>query len=231
MSQNKTAEQVKEEHIDKMGYGLGTIYNSLYNEIIWMYYKWIEYKELFGAKESRIDLMNRTAPFFFFVAQKILWENVLLGIARITDRPLIQGKKTVTIKAIPQFISDSNFRNEIEKKIEIVLSESKFCRDWRNRHIAHKDYSLSIDKNAAPLEPANRLKVEDSFQAIFSVMNALSQKYLQSTTAYQFLSSDRGAVSLLQTIDDGLIAREELFARLKAGNFDEMDLKRKRKEI
>ena len=56
MGNTKTAEEVRKEHTDKMGFELGSLYNSLYNEIIWLHYKWSEFEELYGTKESRIQM-------------------------------------------------------------------------------------------------------------------------------------------------------------------------------
>lgn len=84
---SKSGEQVRDEMVEKLGHDFGRLLNSLYNEISWLTFKWIEFRELYGTKESRFDIMNKTAPIFFSTIQKVLWENLLLGVARITDPP------------------------------------------------------------------------------------------------------------------------------------------------
>jgi len=122
MGNTKTAEEVRKEHTDKMGFELGSLYNSLYNEIIWLHYKWSEFEELYGTKESRIQLINQSAPFFFFIIQKVLWENILLGITRITDPTKSRGKKNVTIQALPGLIHDEKLKGKVESSIKIIGS-------------------------------------------------------------------------------------------------------------
>ena len=51
-----TSEQVKGRYITEMGEPLGKLYYGLYNEVVWLHNIWHEYVELFGAKESRVDL-------------------------------------------------------------------------------------------------------------------------------------------------------------------------------
>lgn len=225
MSKNLTAEQVKEQHMQVLGNEFGLFYYSLYNEVIWMNYKWIEFKELYGKKESRIELLNKSAPFLFFVIQKVLWENIILGIARITDNHKMYGKKNISIKAIPGFITDKDFKLKIESTINNVLAESSFCRDWRNRWIAHKDLSLSVEENAKPLEIASQEKVDNSFEALFTLINLIEDKFFKSTTMFKYLETHGGAISLLHLLDDGLNARIELHERLKNGEIYSTDLK------
>lgn len=89
----KTAEEIKNEMIEKLGTDFGLLLNSLYNEITWLTFRWIEFVELYGTKETRLELMNKSAPFLFFTIQKVLWENLLLGISRITDPPKSMEKE------------------------------------------------------------------------------------------------------------------------------------------
>ena len=78
MSSQRTAEEVKQHHIEVMGEDLGSLYHALWNELAWLYSKWGEYVELFGTKLSRIDLVNRAAGLFFRIVQDSLWEDSLL---------------------------------------------------------------------------------------------------------------------------------------------------------
>lgn len=215
-----TTEQIKNEMTVKLGTDFGSLLYSLYNEITWLTFKWIEFKELYGTKESRFELMNKTAPFFFFTIQKVLWENLLLGVARITDPTVTMGKKNTTLKALGQYIQDDNFKSEIENDLNDILTESKFCRDWRNRWIAHMDYELAVDRqNARPLEAATRQKLRVTIGKIHELYNKITFKYLDSTTAWQMLDSDRGAISLLYRIEDGLRFDKENYNRKLKGDW------------
>lgn len=214
MGNTKTSNEVRKEHIDKMGFELGSLYNSLYNEIIWLHYKWSEFEELYGTKESQIEIINQSAPFFFFIIQKVLWENILLGIARITDPAKSRGKKNITIQALPGLIHDEKLKGKIESSIKIILEKTKFCRDLRNRWISHHDYELSINDNAKPLENANRHLVTESLEEIEKTINLLLNEYVQSTLMLKVIRSSNGSLALLQVLRDGLKERENYFKRI-----------------
>jgi AbiU2 len=219
-----TGEEVRRNQIEIMGFELGSYYNSLYNEIIWLHYKWSEFEELYGTKESRIQLINQSAPFFFFIVQKVLWENILLGIARITDPTKSKGKKNITIQALPVLIHDEHLKNKIEISIKIILEKTKFCRDWRNRWISHHDYELSINENVKPLENANRLLVRESLEEIESLINILLKEYFQSTLMLKVIKSSNGSLALLQVLRDGLKEREDNFKRISTKRLEIDDI-------
>jgi len=224
MGNTKTAEEVRKEHIDKMGFELGSFYNSLYNEIIWLHYKWSEFEEIYGTKESRIQIINQAAPFFFFIIQKVLWENILLGIARITDPAKSRGKKNITIQALPGLIQDEKLKGKVEGSIKIILEKTEFCRDLRNRWISHHDYELSINDNAKPLENANRLLVTESLDEIENLINILLKEYFQSTLMLKVIRSSNGSLALLQVLRDGLKERENYFKRISTRSLENDDI-------
>lgn len=89
----ETAKEVKEKRVQVMGKELGLLYDALYNEILWIKIKWMEFEELYGYGANRIEIMNKSAPFFFFVVEKVLWNDIILGIARITDNQIVGTKE------------------------------------------------------------------------------------------------------------------------------------------
>jgi hypothetical protein len=220
MNRDKTAEEVKQEMIDKMGIDFGSLFYSLRNELLWLTYRWIEFRELYGTKESRIDILNNSAPYLFYTVQNVLWENLLLGVAKVMDRPESTGKKNITFKSIPLFIKEQSFHDEVMGIVTKLETKSIFCRDWRNRWIAHKDHALSVDEgNAKPLEVATRLKFKTVLELMQELYNKVSLKYLGSQTAFEFLSSDRGAISLLNLLEKGLLYEQERIEKKLNGHW------------
>jgi hypothetical protein len=219
MSNHRTAEEVKQHHIEVMGDELGSLYHALWNELAWLYSKWEEYVELFGKKTSRIELINRAAEHFFRIVQDSLWEDALMHIARLTDPPRSAGKDNLTIRELPHLIEDVTLKKRISELIDFAVEKSEFCRDWRNRHIAHKDLGLALKSGAEPLKSASRAKVKDVLSSISDVLNALSIHYMDSTTMFEGICGSGGAVSLLYVLDDGLRIEKERNERRNAGNY------------
>lgn len=189
----------------------------LYNELAWLNLKWGEYVELFGTKPTRIELINKAAGDFFRIIQDGMWEDSLLHIARLTDSPRTAGKDNLSIRTLPELITDATIRETVEKAIAAALKESEFARDWRNRHIAHKDLKLALKEGAEPLKAASRAAVKSALAAIAEVLNTISRAFMDSTTIYEGLGARNGAVSLLYVLDDGLKVEQDRRDRLKKG--------------
>lgn len=105
--------------------------------------------------------------------------------------------------------------------------KSAFARDWRNRHIAHRDLALVINEGAIPLAGASRKGVKDSLHAIAAVLNVLESHYCGSEVGYDVGFDHGNAETLLYVIRDGLDAEAEERARLHAGRLRPEDYRRK----
>lgn len=219
-----TAEESKQTNINAMGQQLGPLYHALWQQVAWLHQKWQQYVELYGAKESRLTVLNQAAPLFFRVVQDTLWEDVLLPIARLTDSPESMKKANLSITRLPALIVDAQTKQTVETLVTEALTASGFCRDWRNRHIAHKALQLALGASALPLKPASRAKVKEAIKALDTVLNAISAHYLDSTTHFSGVGSADGALSLLYVLDDGIKTGEARRERLRNGTFTPDDL-------
>ena len=226
---HRTAEEAKAEHIRLMGDELGTIYAALWQEVAWVHGKWSEFVALFGTRESRVDLLNAAAPAFCGLVQDSIWENVLLHVARLTDRPGTgtgTGKKqNLTIQRLPMLIDRVNARATVETKVQAALASCAFARDWRNRHIAHSDLDLKVSDTAQPLEFASRQCVNQALASLSDVLNTVAAEYLDSTSFFDTLDGD--ALALLYVIDDGLRADKQRRERLRKGIYDPEEFKQR----
>jgi hypothetical protein len=155
---DRTSEEMKKQNIEKMGEALGTQFTALWQEVALLYFNWKEFVELFASKSTRVDLLNEAAPHFFRLVQSTLLESTLLHVARLTDVAETFGRKdkaNLTIRNLPALIDHPETKSAVTKLLDAAVKEAEFCKDWRNRRIAHRDLGLALDTPAVPLaEPA-----------------------------------------------------------------------------
>lgn len=223
MTENLNAEQIKKVNIEKMGVELGEIYSQLWQEVTWLYWKWEEYIELFGKKPSRIDIINKCAPQYFYMIEKASWADIILHIARLTDPPFTGNKQNLTIQQFIRIIKDEKFKGELAELIKLILDRTRFCRDWRNRQIAHSDLNRALNPKAYPLALASRQKVADALKAIGDIMNHVALYYKNSTTAFNLGGNIGGAEALLFYLIKGLKYEDEREKRIRNGNYTNAD--------
>jgi hypothetical protein len=210
-----------------MGQELGETYEALWQEIIWLHSKWAEYAVLYGTKESRVALLNKAAPRFARLIQDTLWEDVILHIARLTDPPKSAGKHNLTVQSLATHIGDSATRAKVEALVARAIEQAEFCRDWRNRHLAHRDLHLALARGAEPLKTGSRQSVREILQTLGQTLDTVSSRYLGSTTYFEFETDAGGALSLLYVLDDGLKVEEARRERLRQGRVEPDDYKSK----
>lgn len=217
MSSFHTAEESKKLRIAAMGPELGPLYDAMWQQLAWLHHKWDQYVELYGTANTRLTILNEAAPMFFRVVQDTLWDDVLLHIARLTDSPQSMNKPNLSIRRFPGEIDHEPTKVHVQALVDVALTASEFCRDWRNRHIAHKDLALALNCAAIPLKPASRAKVKVAMQALDAVLNGVAHHYLDSETVFDQQGTARGAMSLLYVLDDGIKAEKARKVRQKSG--------------
>jgi len=219
MATSKSSEEVKQEYLLAMGEELGGLFYALWNEVSWLHMKWAEYVELFGSKPSRIALMNQSASHFFYVVQTCMFEDTLLHIARLTDGPKSAGYENLTIQRLPGLISEQGLARKVAELVDDAVLLSAFCRDWRNRHLAHRDLQLSLGEKVQPLKPASRAEVKLSVDGLGKVLNAVELHYMNSEILFPGILSPDGAVALLYVLHDGLKSEQEKRVRRRSGEY------------
>jgi hypothetical protein len=132
MAEEQSANQVREKHLRDMGPDLGPVYHELWNEVTWLHAKWNQYRQLFGHSRQRVELLNEVASHFFRIVQDALWDDVILHLARLTDPLRSRGKANLSLRKLPEVISDATLKKDVGSLIEVALSTSLFVRDLRN---------------------------------------------------------------------------------------------------
>lgn len=196
MVEHKSAEQVEADHLAALGQGLGPLFHALDNEVGWLHAKWKQYRHLYAAPEA-IDVLNEAAGFFFRLMQDMMWEDAVLHVARLTDPPRSMRKDNLTFRRLPAAISEPALAGRVSALVDAAVSDSEFARDWRNRHLAHRDLHLALGSLAEPLALASRQHMETVLASFRSVLNAVNLHYWDSTTAYEEFLAEDDAESLL----------------------------------
>ncbi|HKV98816.1 MAG TPA: hypothetical protein VJN96_03270 [Vicinamibacterales bacterium] len=206
MSRDYTPEEVQLRYVAAMGDHLGLVFYELLNECAHVHSRWRTFVTLFGMSEDRVNLLNEAAASFFGGLQDVLWEDVLLHLARLTDRPRIAGHETLTVRRLSDLAKDVP---GIEAALDLVGSNIGFVRDWRDRHIAHRNLDLALER-AKPLAAASRQSVSDALLSIAALLITVERHYCDGTpSAYDFGIDGHGdAEDLLMLLRTGLDARD-----------------------
>ena len=192
----RTADQIRTAKVTAMGDDLGTIHHELSQELVWLNSKWQEYLDLFAHSQSRVDQLTDAAPFFFGMIQQVLFNDVLLHLARLTDPPSTGGRQNLTLQRLPPLVKAS-LRRRAERRLRAVIKNTEFARDRRNRVIAHSDLPTLRKQHPKRLAHASRRRVRQALEGMATLMNEVERHYERSEVFYQSPGQPGGAQTLV----------------------------------
>ena len=141
----------------------------------WAHAEWTlqEFRDLF-SDGKRLAVLNGVAGPLMALVQDVLWENLLLQVARLTDPVRTAGHKNLTFQQIPAFFTDQPERHrELGDHVQAAVDAAAFARDWRNRRIGHRDLEHSLDRQAKPLEKASLQRADAALAAVHRILDTI----------------------------------------------------------
>ncbi len=211
---HRSADEIRNECIEKMGKPFGEMYFNFRNELISLHVKWQEFRVLYAESKDVIDILNESAEVFFGSLQDILWKDVLLHLCRLTDNKKVKGKETLSVFQFPQHIKDQGLKEKVENAANEACTKAKFARDWRNRRLAHRELPALTGQKSKPLASASRAHVEEVLESMRNFINLIEISYLDVTVIYHLpITSINGADTLVHKLKLGNEAFSEKYRR------------------
>jgi hypothetical protein len=214
---NRSAAELLAHDISILGPELGPVFNGLHNDFYWLQAKWQEYVALFGTSPARVKILNDAAPNFFWFIQDTMWNDLLLHIARLTDKHITGTRKNLTFLALPPLIQDEAYRGVLGKLVDAAVEAAGFARRMRNRRLAHHDLALALGR-AEPITAGSRSDVRAALTAFHMVLNSVQLQYFDSNLMPEIILAPGGATKLLKILRDGVQAEQARIARITSGN-------------
>lgn len=203
---------------EHMGKEFGRVFFFISNELIRLNYIWKEYETLY-SKQSRVDLLNKSAPYFFYLFQNILWENIILSIAKLTDPVKIGSDKSITMNLLSGYMrSEREFQKKIKPLLKKVEASSNFSRELRNQWLAHKDFKQVINEKGITLKWPSANKIKGFLESASELLNTIETHYLRTSTIYLDNAHSGGALALLYVVEYGQRFNKLLFEMALKGD-------------
>jgi len=206
------------EYVAKMGQALGEHFAVLRTELSEMVWRWQEFRELF-ENESRIELLNRTSPLFFWMIQQSLLDEMLLGLARMTGAPTSFGQKNLTVKRLSDLLDNARLRDDTVQRIAALETTVKFAHEWRHKVLAHCDLDTALQRRAAPLASVTTDKITRALADFSGLLDAIELHYTGATTEGKVFGAS-GALSVLYALRAGVGWEQKVERALEGGEYN-----------
>jgi hypothetical protein len=195
-----TSQELEESAIRILGANLGLAYHHMYSEIAFLKIKWSEYKKIYLVSNDQVKFLNDYAPFYFSMNQKIMINDILLHIAKLTDKEETFGHKNLSIRNLESLLPVDKHKNEISNGIEKAMQESVFLKDWRKKYLAHYDFYVMTNQNNNILNEISLDEIEKAINSLWDIIISISYLYFQSVLGVDIIEPLGGAFVFIKKL-------------------------------
>ena len=205
IKRNQSAEEVKAEIIRVFPEGTGELFYELWSDVAHLHLDWQNYGSLYGTSPERIDLLNWAAPLFFALLDGILFHDIILAIARITD-PATTGKfQNASIENSLKKLEthlDSSLARQFREGFADLSNHCKSVRDYRDKIIAHNDLDIALRYRADPLPGISRANIESTLEKIQKIMGDIEKHFRGTRTSYTHIFTSNDGETLIHVLEN-----------------------------
>lgn len=206
------------------------IWATLSADVVWLHGRWIIYRQLFGTKKERVDLLNEAAGTVTWMLQNVLLHDVQLWLSKIGDPAGAGDRKNLTLRRLQNELrgaGEAELADSVEPHLDAFELASEKIRQRRNKWIAHNDLVTRLEAREVPFAGPSRDEVENALAALRVVMNHIEVKFTDSQTAYEHFVMNQDGEHLVtalargkryaELVKEGVIARDDLRKRFPGG--------------
>lgn len=198
-------------------------FGALRQDVIRLHYRWKMFTTLFDGPELRGQLLHRQAPVFFESLYRVLVDDLIMGLARLTDRTSTCGRDNLVLARLVEVIESQPEAPKVSglrERYERLVGRAQPLRSLRHRLIAHRDYDAAMGTDDDLPELPKQL-VRELVDGIAEFMNAIDGAYFESNTEYEHCIEVGGTEALVTClkkaaeydllVEEGLVPRDRLF--------------------
>ena len=165
------------------------------------------YKNLFSDAE-RLEVLNLIAGPLLRLTQDVLWDYLLLRVARLTDPPTAgrkREKESLSVLWLPSLFGGDKDEDQQKAKLQLLVAEANeaasFARKWRNQVVAHVDLERARDDVthffrdnrppvAEPLEPPTLEAMDRALEAVHRALDTALRYHYGSEKGMSLKTAD-----------------------------------------
>ena len=83
-----------------MSADLARYFEELDDEFVWLCIRWVNFRQLYAVSADQIDFLNTVAPAYFGATQRILGDDLVIGLCRLTDRAVVAGRDNLVLELL-----------------------------------------------------------------------------------------------------------------------------------
>lgn len=162
-----------------------SLLTAIEEEYIQLRYRWAIFDQLFDSGQDKIDILNKSGSNVFQLLQKLIIDDVMIRLSRLSDPPKSMGHENASLNNLVQKL-DQKLSSETKVKISEKLTELGKHLDkvktLRNKSLSHTDLAHAINPEMLP-RPTYE-EIEGAMSVVSSVLNDVTGCIFDYTSEY-----------------------------------------------
>jgi hypothetical protein len=169
------------------------LYEFLKKEIWLLHSRWIIFEQVYGKGDLRLQLLNQAGPSFFHMLQWLMYDDMQLGLAKLTD----DRRDTASLVQLHKRLEKHADNKLVERAgaiLEKLVASVEAIREQRDNHIAHYSLNQATNAHAEKLPDVYYTDIVNALELVREYMNLIELHYHHPwTQGYEhFVSEDDG---------------------------------------
>lgn len=154
-----------------MSPGLEEIFEAVNQQTTQLSHRWQVFRQLFDNGQESIDLLNKSGSIVFGLLQKLLIDDAILTISRLTDPIESSSQENASVANLlfrARGTLNTADQDEFERRRGAIRANVENLRTHRNKAIAHADLRHAVDAKSLP--PLRYDEIESAMMGLCKLM-------------------------------------------------------------
>jgi AbiU2 len=178
---------------EKIPQELAKPYGYLSGALIGTYQSFNTLERLY-MDDGVVALLNSTAPEFFVLLQGLLVDNIILSIARLTEKAEMGGRENLTLSRLVQELSSDQKYSErctrLDEKCTRIEKMSCPIRLYRHKLLAHADRVECLKPNTELGKDISIKLIREVLEQIDDFLNMFDYEFTNAEVHYPSAPQD-----------------------------------------
>lgn len=160
--------------------------NAIEREFIQLRYRWAMFGQLFDSGRDNVDLLNKSGSNVFQLLQKLIIDDVMMALCRLSDPPKSMGRENASLRNLVGKLEQelpSESREKINAKLTELSEHLKKVTILRNKALSHTDLAHALNTELLPRPTYDEM--DGAINAVTSVLNEITGRVFDYSGEYE----------------------------------------------
>jgi hypothetical protein len=175
-------------------------FRRLHVELVWLWVRWKNFRQLFAEGPETLAILNWVAPSFFGTIQHVMLNDIAIGLCRITDPAQIGRRQNLTLDRLADGIdtvADVGLVDDLRTRLSAITEKTTPMRDHRNWRVAHLDLEKTMSTEQEVSLGFSRQTIGEALKMVGEFLNQLGTYFGQVPCNYEATITARGDAEFL----------------------------------